>query len=228
MRICVCLLWTILLLGATGCIEIIDDLSMNADGSGTFRYTVNLSSSKVKVNSYLSIDSLDGKKVPEKADIIVRIDGIIEELRKQEGITEVTFDGNYTDYLFKLKVDFETVEDLQVAVKNVIKAEYNANKIEELNHNWLSYKGGALVRSVPKMTIYKVSELSSNDIDLLKNGNYLSITRFTSEIRECSNEVASISKNKQAVMLKSDPYSLIRESSLLDITIELADTSDTN
>ena len=53
----------------SACIEILDDIKFNADGSGTFKYTINLSSSKVKINSILALDSLDGKKVPSKNEI---------------------------------------------------------------------------------------------------------------------------------------------------------------
>ena len=34
----------------TSCVEIIDDLTLNLDGSGKLRYNLNLSSSKVKIN----------------------------------------------------------------------------------------------------------------------------------------------------------------------------------
>ena len=54
----------LVLFGLSSCIEIIDDLSLKSDGSGTFKYSVNLSSSKIKVNSILALDSIDGKKVP--------------------------------------------------------------------------------------------------------------------------------------------------------------------
>ena len=53
----------------TSCIEISDDLTLNNDGSGTLRYKINLSASKVKVNSILALDSLDGKPVPSKTQI---------------------------------------------------------------------------------------------------------------------------------------------------------------
>ena len=215
-------------LGLTSCLEIIDDLSLNLDGSGIFKYTVNLSSSKVKVNSYLALDSLDGKKVPEKDDVIARIDKVVNLLREQPGITEVQFDGNYTDYLFKLQVDFESVNDLQKAIKEVVKTEFRDKEIEELDHDWLSYDGSSLARSVPKMTIHKVSELSSKDILELQKGSYMAISRFPNEIAECSNENANLSKNKKAVMIKTDPYSLVNQTDLLDISVGLVDTTETN
>ena len=52
----------LLLFLLSSCIEIIDDISMNNDGSGTFKYSINLSQSKVKVNSYLALDSINGEK----------------------------------------------------------------------------------------------------------------------------------------------------------------------
>ena len=47
-------------------IEILDDITFNADGSGELNYTINLSSSKLKINSILALDTLNGKKVPNK------------------------------------------------------------------------------------------------------------------------------------------------------------------
>lgn len=59
-------IFLILLVGFlnTSCIEIIDDLLIHDDGSGILKYTINLSSSKVKVNSYLALDSVQGQRVP--------------------------------------------------------------------------------------------------------------------------------------------------------------------
>jgi hypothetical protein len=38
-----------------------DDLTIHADGSGTFRYNINLSSNKIKVNSILANLTFFGK-----------------------------------------------------------------------------------------------------------------------------------------------------------------------
>ena len=51
------------------CVDIVDDISIKSDGTGTFKYSVNLSASKVKVNSILALDSLDGKKVMKLPEI---------------------------------------------------------------------------------------------------------------------------------------------------------------
>ena len=61
----------------SSCIEISDDLTLNNDGSGTLRYKINLSASKVKVNSILALDSLDGKPVPSKTEISAKINEFV-------------------------------------------------------------------------------------------------------------------------------------------------------
>ena len=50
-----------------------DELTIHDDGSGTLKYAINLSSSRVKVNSILALDSLDGKKVPSIEEIKTKI-----------------------------------------------------------------------------------------------------------------------------------------------------------
>ena len=55
------------------CIEIMDELTIHDDGSGTLKYAINLSSSRVKVNSILALDSLDGEKVPNIDEIKAKV-----------------------------------------------------------------------------------------------------------------------------------------------------------
>ena len=50
-----------------------DELTIHDDGSGTLKYAINLSSSRVKVNSILALDSLDGKKVPSIEEIKTKV-----------------------------------------------------------------------------------------------------------------------------------------------------------
>jgi hypothetical protein len=52
----------LILFSFTSCIEIIDDVTVKNDGSGSMKYTINLSASKVKINTILALDSLDHPK----------------------------------------------------------------------------------------------------------------------------------------------------------------------
>ena len=113
------LLFTSVLLFLSSCIEIIDDVQMNNDGSGTFKYTINLSASKVKINSILALDSLDGQKVPSRTEITDRISAISKKLEVKSGISNVNIDVNMIDYVFKLQCDFSSISALQNAIKEI-------------------------------------------------------------------------------------------------------------
>ncbi len=210
-----------LLISLTSCIEIIDDLSLNEDGSGTFKYNINLSSSKVKINSLLALDSLDGKRVPSLEEISEKFNNVVDLLRTKEGISEVTFSADYNNYIFKLKCDFSSLSALQNAIHEVIKSENGNKSLPELEETWLTFEEDKLVRSIPQITVQKAKEINTEDRALLKNGSYTSITRFYKEVDQCENDRCVVSKNRMAVMLRTDPYSLTQNPNLLDNAIYL-------
>lgn len=206
----------------TGCIEIIDDLSINEDGSGTFKYTINLSSSKVKVNSILALDSLDGKKIPTTNDISMEINEFIEQLKNQEGIYNVTMSSDFDNFIFKFSCDFTSLEYLQKGLKLVIKEQIKTKEIDEIDYHWLTFEDDVLKRSIPTITVKKAQEINREDSDLLRSGSYTSITRFYTEVSSSANVNSVISKNRRAVMVKTDPFSLIQNQHILDNTISLS------
>lgn len=210
-----------MLFGFSSCVEIIDDLTINADGSGTFKYTVNLSSSKVKINSILALDSLEGRKVPSLDEIKEDIDRLVKAFDSKEGISNLVVDANYDDYMFKVSCDFSSLNNLQKAIKDVVREETKYKDSQELDHNWLSLEDDVMERSVPQITIEKAKEIKQSEKDLLKEGTYTSITRFSRSVEDFKNKNAIISKNGMAIMVKTDPFSLIEDHHLLDNTIYL-------
>jgi hypothetical protein len=208
--------------GLTSCMEIIDDISLKNDGSGTLKYTINLSSSKVKINSILALDSLDGKKVPSIPEMEERIASFKKKLAAKTGISNVTIESNFTDYIFKLQCDFTSLTALQNALKDVIEEESKEKNIPELEHNWLSWDGTKMTRSIPEITVKKTKELKTEDIELMKQGNYTSITRFERPVEKFDNTAAVLSKNKMAVMIKTNPYALTQNSNILENIIYLS------
>lgn len=222
MRIFTFLLFFALTLGLTSCIEIIDDVTVNNDGSGNLKYTINLSASKVKINSILALDSLEGHRVPSKDEISERITAFQKRLEAKTGISNVLVESNFTDYIFKVQCDFTSIEALQIAFKDVVKEESQEKNLKELDHNWMSWDGTKLIRSVPDITIERTKSLKAEDAELLKQGNYTSITRFQRPVEKFDNTNAILSKNKLAVMIKTNPYLLTQDYNLLENTIYLA------
>jgi len=222
MKILSLLSFLVLFICSTSCIEIIDDITIRNDGTGTLKYTINLSSSKVKINSVLALDSLDGKKIPTVDEIETKILSFKKNLESQPGISNVTVDYNFTDFIFKFQCDFSSVTTLQTALKMVIQEESKEKNIPELEHNWLSWDGSKLVRSIPEITVKKTKDFKQEDIDLMKQGNYTSITRFERAVEKFDNPSATLSKNKMAVMIRTNPHLLTQNSDILENTIYLS------
>lgn len=207
----------------TSCIEILDDITLHNDGSGTLKYNVNLSASKLKINSILALDSLDGKRVPSIEEIRTEIQRFKNSFEKKEGITNVQLEMDFENYLFKLQCDFTSVMALQDAARKTIEEEVKGGEdVLKVDIEWLVLENDRLERSVPEINSKKARELKPDEVDLLKQGSYISITRFEKPVKEFTNPSAQLSKNKLAVMLKANAYSLSQNPNLLENTIYLS------
>ncbi|TAF87798.1 MAG: hypothetical protein EAZ48_03080 [Flavobacteriia bacterium] len=205
----------------TSCIEIWDDLTLNNDGSGTLRYKINLSESKVKVNSILALDSLDGKPVPSKAQISAKINEFVRILDAQVGISNVLVEENYTDFIFKFSCDFSSIRNLQDGIKLSIAQISNEKLTTSADQFWLSWDGNTLVRSIPSYVTQQIKNYKLEDAEQLKEGVYTSIARFERPVASFENKLGTLSKNQMAVMVRTNTFELKENQHLLDNTIVL-------
>lgn len=199
---------------------------MHNDGSGTLRYKVNLSASKVKVNSILALDSLDGKKIPSIQDISSKVGEFAKVLDAQPGISNVLIEENYTDFILKFSCDFTSIMSLQAGLANAVDAVSNDKLGPEADEIWITWDGNKLKRSIPAFARAKVKGYKSIDLELLKQGTYTTITRFDRPIERYENALGALSKNKQAVMIKASAYSIKENQDLLENTIYLISTKN--
>lgn len=217
--------WYLLLtLSLASCIEIHDEISLKNDGSGTFSYKINLNSSKLKVNSILALDSLDGKKVPSINEIKDKINKYKELLAKKEGISNVKTETNFNEFILKFQCDFTSVLALQKAVKEVFEEESKSKTLRDIETNWLVWENNKLIRSIPSVTQDFTSKLKREDLEALKNGKYFSISRFEKPIEKFDNPLSIVSPNKLNILVKNSTYSLIKNLKLLENTIYLSDS----
>jgi hypothetical protein len=217
--------WYLLLtLSLASCIEIHDEISLKNDGSGTFSYKINLNSSKLKVNSILALDSLDGKKLPSINEIKDKINKYKELFAKKEGISNVKTETNFNEFILKFQCDFTSVLALQKAVKEVFEEESKSKTLRDIETNWLVWENNKLIRSIPSVTQDFTSKLKREDLEALKNGKYFSISRFEKPIEKFDNPLSIVSPNKLNILVKNSTYSLIKNLKLLENTIYLSDS----
>ena len=185
----------------SSCVELIDDLTINRDGSGSLRLTINLSSSKLKINSYLALDSLNGKRVPKLNEITDKIDFYADKIKSKEGIKNVSVSKNTDDFIFKVNIDFSDIEQLEQALKEVINEE-NSSWVN-FEFDWVKWENNTLTRNNIKIPEEQLRKLKAEEIEDLKKGTYTSITRFQDPIEKYSNELSKISANKLNIMIKT-------------------------
>lgn len=214
--------FVVLLFSLVSCVEIIDDISMNSDGSGTFKYVVNLSGSKVKVNSVLALDSLDGKRVPSIEEIKNIIAEYKVKLGDKEGISNVKVETDFDNFILRFQCDFSNVLALQKAIREIVIEKDKSEDLKEINHIWLSWDGTKLTRSVPSLTTETTKKFKGEDIEALKKGSYSTITRFDRQIEKSENPLAVIAPSKLACRIKTNPYELINNLKILENTIYLS------
>ena len=198
-----------------------DELTIHDDGSGTLKYAINLSSSRVKVNSILALDSLDGKKVPSIEEIKTKVSLFKKTLSIQNGISNISISENYVDFIFKFECDFVSIDLLQEGLRKTFSITLNDKSILASDFLWLFWDSKVLERSVPSIATNKLNGITENDLSLLKTGTYTSITRFDRGVERFENPLSKLSKDKKALMLRTDTYSLKEKHSLLENTIYL-------
>src|SRR3989338_7984531 len=202
------------------CVDIFDEIIVNSNGSGTYKYSVNLSASKVKINSILALDSIDGQKVPSLDEIKNKIAFYKDKLDQKEGISNVTVDANYDDFIFKFSCDFTSVAALQNAVRDIVKEESRDKNNPLYNESWLSWDGKQLVRSIHAFQ-QPLNRVKAEDQEELKKGKYITVSRFDKPVAKCDNATAQISPTKTAVMVKASTFAVAQNPTLLKNTVTL-------
>lgn len=209
------------LLTLTSCIELIDDLTLNSDGSGKFKYTINLSSSKPEVTSLLALDSIDNYKIPKIPELKLKITQFEKQMLSQPGISNVKIESDWENYIFKFSCDFDNLDNLQKAFKvsiNDMELGYKLN----YETNWISWTGKSLTRDIPSIVTDQLINSRYIKEDELKLGKYTSISRFDKEVIRFDNKSSQISKSKKAVMIQSDLNSLLLQPDKLDDKIYIS------
>lgn len=203
----------------SSCIDLIDDLSINEDGSGVLKLSVNISKSKLKVNSLLALDSLNGKRVPKIGEISSKIDFYADQVREKEGVKNVQVSKNLDEYIFKFTIEFSNVEKLEQALKEVLNEENSA--WVNFDFDWIKWDDNILTRNNIQIPKNQLQRLKAEDIEALKTGTYVSITRFQTPIVEFSNNLSKLSGDQKALMIKTSAYGLAENTQVLKNTIKV-------
>ena len=210
------------LLAMTACFDVIDEISLNADGSGEYMLTLNLSKSRSRVASIMLMDSIRGIRVPSKEEIRLEILKFADFFDRQEGITDVTHVIDFENYIFKIGFHFESVDNINSAIDKLIVANEKGVKPFYLRYDYdRENQTFSRLYEAPEANEKNFEKLSEEDRGFLNEAIYISIYRFPDEVERVTNRRARISGSGKAVMLRSSATDLFRGSTDLTNTIHL-------
>lgn len=186
----------------TSCFDFIEDINLNANGSGSIKATLNLSKSSTKVASLMKLKSVNGIQIPTKEKIKSETEDMIRILKNTPGISQVQYSLDFNNYIATVSCNFASVN----ALNNFSKALGTHFKSALGNNNSYSYdaKTGTFTRTYTHSPALskEYARISETDRKYFNDAFYTQIIRFDKTIKSQKHESAKISSSAKAVLLK--------------------------
>ena len=207
-------------LSLTSCFDIIDKISLKADGSGEYAVILNASKSKTRLQSISKMETINGKKVPKKSEIESKINQASSIFKSVSGITNVKTSLDFDNFIIKLSCNFKKIENInsgleQLKAKNIIGKTvptqlYKQNVAEKtfIRNKIGSYKN-------------EYDKLSKADREIFSDATYTSILQFENVIKSQTNNSYTVSPNRKAIKLNGNILDFILQKKQIQNTILL-------
>ena len=196
-----------------------EEVNIKADGSGEVQFVMNLSQSKEKVRTYLTMETVEGYKVPKREAVEAEIAQIKKLLGQVKGVSEVFTKSDWSNYIFTVTCRFAHVEALNEAILAVGKQweKLPVKPTVEKNFSYNNAQFRRIYEYPSKAEEYR--QLPSMQRYMLESAKFISIYRFEREIRAFSNKKAQVSPSGKAIMLQLPVADLIKGTATLSNTI---------
>jgi len=203
------------------CFEIIEQVFVKNDGSGTFQLVLNMSRSKTKINSIMKMKTVNGHDVPTKETITKRVTELEKTIKNTSGISNVKTALDFENYIVTLNCSFTNVNSLNNVVKNIGDKEKNKQPGIEKNYEF-NPAAGTFSRLSKFSLKDEYQKLSNADREIFATANYTGIFRFEKDIAGTSNTESKTAANKKAVMLKLNTLDIITNKKSIENKITLS------
>jgi hypothetical protein len=203
----------------TSCLDVIEDISINEQKGGKYKLIVNLSESKTQIDKIRTQDSILTFKVPTTDVVTKKIEQVKTDLLSVNGISNVTYKTDFTNYIFELSFEFSSIEQLNQSIVTIWKA-YDKNAPKEFP--LYSFENNVFKRNTNISPLdHIINKIGSNEIEFLQKSDYTVILRFFKPIDSYSSNHYQLSASKKAVMYKKDIWTTISTKSFSANNIQL-------
>jgi len=208
---------SIALLFLTGCITIIERYKINADGSGTMEYLIDMSEMYEMMASFS-----DSTEKPETAEIDKSMREALPILNTIDGITNVELTGDISRYIAGVKFDFKDVKALNKALSIVL--EGGSNPGSEVQY--VAIKGKTFTRfSMTSKEFNKEEILSGQELDeettkmMLESMKYTISVSFEKPVKKVTT-LATYTKEDNVVLVETNFSQIFDNTEILKTIIK--------
>ncbi|MEO9533684.1 MAG: hypothetical protein ABJG68_01695 [Crocinitomicaceae bacterium] len=203
----------------TSCFEIIEDVQVNQDGSGSLKYIVNFSQSSSKIKSLMLAGEVDGKKIPTEDELLKDFEKICNTTKKAKGISEVAYSSDFDNYIFTYSAKFTSLKNVNAAIDSV-KSDRGE---EQLGFEYFNFDASTKTfkRQGDDMIEKLRAKMTSSQQLIFTGATYTCLYRFYTEISNVKPVGASLSASKKNCFKKLYMSSFVWNGKLIDQEIHL-------
>lgn len=211
----------------TSCIDIIEKIHFNKDGSGHMTYTLDMSQLKSFTESMKDENDENDSKNDKKGDekISKSFEQYKTSLSSINGISNVQFDDKKADekYIFEIDFDFKNYDALNDAMTSLKKSKNSMEKS-------VTYISGTAKKITRSGSFFNLSDKnddkeSKNENpmlqNMLKDSKYRMIYTFDKTIKKVSNDKAVVSENKKEMTIEYSLVEMMKDDNDLSAIIKL-------
>ncbi|MBS1927505.1 MAG: hypothetical protein JST95_02800 [Bacteroidetes bacterium] len=203
-----------------GCFDMIEQLTLQDNGTGSMQLVVNLSRSRTQLNSILKMKKVNGHRVPSKAEIQKSASDLKEKLENMDGLSDVNTQIDFNNFIATLDFKFSRISHVNAALQQL------GAKLKDQNQGFREiYRYDPVSFSFLRVNNFALGveyrKMSLADREIFSDATYTSIYRFNRNILSVQNPKSKISANGRAVMLKSSAIDLIKGRTKIDNQITL-------
>ena len=206
------------LLFLTSCFDILDKVNVKADGSGEYTVILNASKSKTRLASISKMETINGKKVPKKAEIESKINEAAKVFRATSGISNVKTSIDFDNYIIKLSCNFKKIENINAGLEQLKAKNILGKMIPSQIYNQ-SLEKKSFTRNKTNTFKNDYDKMSKADKEIFNGAKYISVLQFENTVKSQSNSSYLLSPNKKAVKFEANILDLILQKKQLQNNI---------
>lgn len=202
----------------SSCFEVVEDITINQDNSGTFKITANFSKSASTLKTIMALDSAFGISIPQQKTIEENLIKAKNKLESMAGVSNVTYHSDYDSYLFDISYSFNNQKILNKSFLEVAKL---FDKNSTLPYTPFEFDNNYFTRNhQTDLTTYQTERAKTKFSDILEKANYITVYRLNKEVQSVSNTTSIIAKNKTTVVNRIKIGELLFQPNKLTNTIK--------